>query len=52
MVYLRNIFFWFMLVLVVGFLYHITNDFMISNAIGEETTISEEETTDEEPDCE
>ncbi len=47
---MRNIFFWFMLVLLVGFLYHIANDFIISEAIGEETTTSEEEEL--EPDCE
>ena len=41
-----------MLVFMIGFLYHITDNFIIANAIGEETTISEEETTDEEPDCE
>ena len=50
MVYLRNILFWFMLVLGIGFLYHITNDFIISNAISE--TIEEESETEEEPDCE
>ena len=55
MVNLRNIFFWFILVLIVGFLYHITSNFIIAEAIGEEITVSEEETTpseDEEPDCE
>ena len=40
-----------MLVFMVGFLYHITNDFIISNAIGEESETIEEE-SDEEPDCE
>ena len=39
-----------MLVLGIGFLYHITNDFIISNAISE--TIEEESETEEEPDCE
>ena len=48
----RNILFWFMLVFMIGFLYHITDNFIIANAIGEETTISdsdsEEEPTQEE----
>ena len=55
MVNLRNIFFWFILVLNLVFKYHITSNFIIAEAIGEEITVSEEETTpseDEEPDCE